>query len=118
MTARNPDPEVTLLITRNGMGTADPALAHKLAGSYLDLLDLEDRLPGRICFYAEGVHLACEGSPVLETLGALADRGVQLLVCGTCLQFYGLEERRQVGVQSNMREIQAAQWEAGKVITL
>ncbi len=115
---KKPDPDVALLITRNGMGTADPALAHKLAGSYLDLLDLEDRLPGRIGFYAEGVHLACEGSPVLEILGALAERGVQLLVCGTCLQFYGLEDRLAVGTQSNMREIQAAQWDAPKVITI
>ena len=115
---KKPDPQVTLLITRNGMGTADPALAHKLAGSYLDLLDLEERLPGRIAFYAEGVHLVCEGSPVLETLAALADRGVQLLACGTCLQFYGLEDRLAVGAQSNMREIQAAQWDAARVITI
>jgi hypothetical protein len=113
-----PDPGVTLLITRDGMGTADPALAHKLAGAYLDLLDLEDRLPGRICFYAEGVRLTCEGSPVLETLGALAERGVDLLVCGTCLQFYDLEAARKVGRQSNMREIQAAQWDAAKVVTI
>ena len=113
-----PDPQVPLLSTRNGMRTADPALAHKLACSYLDLLDLEDRLPGRICFYAEGVRLACEGSPALETLAALADRGVDLLVCGTCLGFYDLEARLAVGRQSNMREIQAAQWEARRVLTI
>jgi intracellular sulfur oxidation DsrE/DsrF family protein len=110
--------DTVVLITRNGMGTADPALAHKLAGSFLDLLDLEDRLPAVICFYAEGVHLACEDSPVLETLAALAERGVRQLVCGTCLAFYDLEQKRVAGEPSNMREIQAAIWDAHKVITL
>ena len=110
--------DTTILITRDGMGTADPALAHKLVCSYLDLLDLEDRLPGRICFYADGVKVACEGSPALETLAALADRGVELVVCSTCLQFYGLEKALAVGTAGNMRQIQAAQWDAARVITI
>jgi len=113
-----PRAEVTVLVTRNGMGHADPALAHKLAGTYLDLLDLEDRLPGRICFYAEGVMLACEGSPVLETLAALEARGVALLVCTTCLEFYGLRPQLRVGRASDMKQIQAAQWEAARVLAI
>lgn len=110
--------DTTILVTRDGMGHADPALAHKLAGSFLDLLDLEDRLPATICFYAEGVRLACTGSPVLETLSALGERGVRLLVCGTCLQFFDLEAQLAVGEASNMRAIQAAMWDAAKVISL
>ena len=112
------DNTVTILVTRNGMGQAPPELAHKLVASYLDLLELEDRLPGHICFYAEGVKLACEGSPVLEVLGELARRGVQLIVCTTCLRFYELESRLAVGEAGDMRRIQAAQWEAGKVVTI
>ena len=111
-------PDVTVLFTRNGMGQAEPELAQKLAGGYLDLLDLEDRLPGRICFYAEGVKLACQGSPVLEQLRDLATRGVQLIVCTTCLQFYDLEKQLAVGEAGNMRQIQAAQFEAAKVISV
>lgn len=112
------DRDTTLLFTRNGMGQADPELALKLAASYLDLLDLEDRLPRVICFYAEGVRLACEGSPVLEALAGLAERGVALLVCTTCLQFFELEQRLAVGAASNMREIQAAQWGAARVVSV
>jgi hypothetical protein len=112
------DRTTTLLFTRNGMGHAPEALARKLAASYLDLLDLEDRLPGAICFYAEGVRLACEESPVLETLAALAARGVRLIVCSTCLQFLELESQLAVGEAGNMRQIQAAQWEAARVIAL
>lgn len=110
--------EVTVLVTRDGMGHADPALAHKLATTYFDLLDLENRLPGRICFYAEGVRLACEGSPVLESLAALQERGVELLVCTTCLEFYGLMPQLRTGRASNMKEIQAAQWEAARVLSI
>lgn len=113
-----PQSDVTLLITRDGMGHAEPALAHKLAGTYFDLLDLEDRLPGRVCFYAEGVKLACEGSPVLEALAALEERGVELLVCTTCLEFYGLMPELRVGLAGNMKQIQAAQWEAARVLTI
>ena len=110
--------DTVILITRDGMGTADQTLARKLATSYLDLLELEDRLPHAICFYAEGIHQACEGSPVLESLTDLAARGVRLLVCGTCLAHYEAESRLAVGESSNMREIQALQWEARKVITI
>ena len=112
------DPRTTILFTRDGMGQAPPELAHKLAAGYLDLLDLENRLPGAICFYGEGVKLACEGSPVLETLAGLAARGVALLVCTTCLQFFELEQRLAVGEASNMRQIQAAQWAAARVVTV
>jgi len=119
--ATNPDRldrGVTILVARNGMGHADPALAHKLAGTYFDLLDLEERLPGRICFYAEGVMLACEGSPVLETLTALQARGVELIVCTTCLEFYGLMPQLRVGQAGNMKQIQAAQWDARQVLSI
>ncbi len=109
---------VTLLVTRNGLGQAEPSLGHKLASSFFDLLDLEDRLPGHVCFYAEGVKLACAGSPILETLSGLVDRGVKLVVCSTCLQYYELEADLRAGEASNMRAIQAALWDAGKVITL
>ncbi len=110
--------DVTVMVTRNGLGHADETLGHKLAGSYFDLLDLEDRLPGHVCFYGEGVKLVCEGSPVLETLTALAERGVALLVCSTCLTHYDLERSRRVGTVSNMRDIQAAQWDAARVLAV
>ncbi|HOX26969.1 MAG TPA: DsrE family protein [Candidatus Krumholzibacteria bacterium] len=108
----------TILVTRDGLGHAEPALGRKLAGTFLDLLDLEGRLPARICFYTEGVRLACEGSPVLDTLAALADRGVELIVCTTCLQYYGLVDQLRVGTAGNMNQIQAALWEAPAVLSV
>lgn len=49
--------------------------------------------------------MATEGSKVLEALKKLADEGVEILACGTCLDFYGLKERLRVGEVSNMYDI-------------
>ena len=113
-----PDSETVLLITRNGMGQADPELQLKLIGTYLRLLDENNTLPAAICFYAEGVKLAVTGSPVLETLHVLEAKGVRLILCSTCLNFYHLADQVQVGIVGGMGDIIEAQRRAGKVITL
>lgn len=110
-------PNLTVIINSNGMGQADPALSHKLIKTWLNMLDLDDRLPRTICFYAEGVKLACTGSPVLEELESLANKGVALIVCTTCLNFFDLLDDLQVGTASGMKDIVDAQWSADKLIT-
>ncbi len=59
------DNSLAIVINNNGMGQADTELSHKLVTTFLNMLDLDDRLPETICFYAEGVKLAVTGSPVL-----------------------------------------------------
>ncbi|MCU0485051.1 MAG: DsrE family protein [Anaerolineales bacterium] len=113
-----PDSETVLLITRNGMGDAEPALQLKLITTYFKLLDEADILPAAICFYANGVHLVVEGSPVIETLQSLEAKGVRLILCSTCLNYYQLAERVQVGIVGGMTDILEAQHRAGKAITL
>jgi hypothetical protein len=113
-----PDSETVILITRNGMGQADPELQHKLISTYLRLLDENDILPAVICFYTEGVHLAVTGSPVLESLRSLEAKGVRLILCSTCLNFYHLADQVQVGIPGGMTDIIEAQRRAGKVITI
>lgn len=109
---------VTVVINSNGMGQAETALSHKLVTTFLNMLDLDDRLPASICLYAEGVKLATAGSPVLEELGSLAAKGVNLIVCSTCLNHFGLMDELRVGQAGGMKDIVAAQWAAAKVITL
>jgi sulfur relay (sulfurtransferase) complex TusBCD TusD component (DsrE family) len=113
-----PDQDTVLLITRNGMGDAEPALQHKLIATYFSLLVEHEIHPGAICFYANGVHLVVDGSPVLEALKALEAKGVRLILCSTCLNFYGLVEQVQVGIVGGMTDIIEAQRSAGKVIAL
>ena len=107
-----------ILVTRNGMGTADPELAHKLAGTYFGLLELEGHLPRAICFYAEGVHLTVEGSPILEELRGLADKGVELIVCGTCANFYRITDKVRIGRIGSMKDIVAVEMENDRIITI
>ncbi|HKJ27374.1 MAG TPA: DsrE family protein [Anaerolineales bacterium] len=110
--------DTTILITRKGMGEADPELQTKLISTYLRLIDEADYLPAVICFYAEGVHLVVESSPVLDSLKSLEGKGVRLISCNTCLNFYDLEEKVAVGLKGGMTDIIEAQRRAAKVITL
>lgn len=118
MPAAQPLDSTVLLFTRHGLGCGDPELQLKLAGTYLRLLPEAETLPSVICFYTEGVRLVVEGSPVIEPLRALEARGVRLVVCSTCLGFYGLTDAVRVGIVGGMPDIIEAQRHAEKVITL
>ena len=107
-----------ILVTRNGMGTDEQALSQKLAGTYFRLLLENGDLPAAICFYAEGINLVVASSPVLEPLAELESRGVRLIVCTTCLNYYNKMDMLKVGIAGGMGDILAAQAAAAKVITL
>jgi hypothetical protein len=106
-----------LLFTRFGMGDAPSELQQKLAGIFLSLVK-QDALPGVIACYGEGVKLACEGSPVLEQLKSLAVKGVHVILCQTCLDYFGLRESVLVGIIGGMGDIVTAMNTADKVVSL
>ena len=110
--------DTIILITNNGMGKAEPALQQKLIAKYFELLMQNTNLPAAICFYTEGVKLTVAGSPVLEQLKVLEAKGVRLIICSTCLDFYNLNGQTQVGIVGGMSDIIEAQTKAAKVITL
>jgi len=107
-----------ILITANGMGRADIALQQTLMAKYLSLLEDQEPPPEALCFYTEGVRLVTEGSPVLAFLRQLEARGVQLIVCKTCLDYWGITGEVRVGRVGGMTDILDAQMRADKVITL
>lgn len=110
--------DTLVLFSRFGMGHAEPDLQQQLAGTWLKVCLENGHLPGAIAFYTEGVRLACEGSPVLDELAQLAERGVHLILCKTCLDSFGLTDSVRVGVVGGMGDIFAAQATAEKVIHL
>jgi DsrE/DsrF-like family len=75
-------------------------------------------LPALICFYTDGVRLCVNGSPVLDELRALADRGVTLVLCFTCLETFGLLDQVSVGIVGGMGDIITAMMSADSTITL
>lgn len=109
--------DTVILFTRFGMGDAPAALQHKLAMTFLTMLN-QDTPPGVIAFYGDGVKLTCAGSPVLEPLHTLASKGTRLVICQTCLDFFGLRDQVRVGIVGGMGDIIAALNGATKVISV
>ena len=110
--------DTVILVTSNGMGMGPEDLQFTLICKYLELLNQQTELPAAICFYTDGVHLVVEGSPAIEKLKSLEKKGVRLIVCSTCLNYFGLAEKVKIGIVGGMGDILEAQWKAGKVITL
>jgi len=112
------DKNTVLVFTRNGMGSAPEELQSRLASIFLSLLDQSGALPSKILFYTDGVKMAVEGSPVLDQLQSLETSGVELILCKTCLKYYGLSDRVSVGIVGGMPDIIDAMHAAEKVISL
>jgi hypothetical protein len=110
--------DTVILFANNGMGSADEKLQLTLAGKYLELIAENGDLPNAICFYTDGVKMVCDDSPVLGQLRALDEKGVRLIICGTCLNYFNLIGKVQVGIVGGMGDIIEAQMKAEKVITL
>ena len=94
-----------VVISKDHMGEGDEKLGKTLLKGFVFALRQLDELPAVILFFNGGVRLTCEGSESLEDLKDLAAKGVEILSCGTCLNFYGLSEKLCVGGVTNMYSI-------------
>jgi len=100
------------------MGHGDDELGEILIRGFLYALGEVSPKPDTLIFFNAGVKLAVQGSEVLEDLNSLEEKGITLLVCGTCLDFYGLKEKLGAGIISNMYDIAETMLSAGKVIRI
>ena len=107
-----------IMISRQGMGNAEPELGYKLIQTYLTLLSENPQKPSAIVFYTEGVKLLCEGSPVISLIETLEKAGVRIVACTTCLNYYNLMDKLKVGIPGSMGDVLTYQVQASKVITL
>lgn len=98
------------------MGVGDDRLGTTLMKGFLYAVSQMDELPATILFYNGGAHLTTEGSASLEDLKSMEAQGVEILTCGTCLDFYGLKDKLAVGGVTNMYSIVEKLSKAGKVI--
>ena len=112
------DNNTVLLFTANGMGSAPLELQHVLTNKFLGLLLESNVLPAKILLYTDGVKLACKGSPVLDNLRKIEEQGVELILCSTCLDYFGLTDQVGVGIVGGMTDIIEAMQKAEKVIHL
>ena len=107
--------QTVLVLDRDQMGSGDPDLGARILKTFLQkavaLQDLD-----AILMFNLGVKLTAADSPVLQELGMLDERGVELVPCGTCLQHYGVTPA--VGKVGSMDEILGEIERAEKVLTL
>ena len=111
--------DIVIVFKSEGMGaTGAQDLRETLARKFLQLIPEATPAPAAICFYTDGGKLVCEGSPILAELRVLEDRGVHLVICKTCLDYFGLAGSVRVGIVGGMPDIISAMWAADTVITL
>ncbi|MEG1954439.1 MAG: sulfurtransferase-like selenium metabolism protein YedF [Mucinivorans sp.] len=105
-----------LVIRSEFMGSGDDALGALLMRSCVNSLGDLDLLPTWIVLYNSGVKLTIGQSDTAASLTLLRNRGVQILVCGTCVDFYGIKEQIGVGSITNMFKINDVLSKADHVI--
>lgn len=96
---------MTVVLSADVMGQGDERLGKNLMKAFVFALTKQDQLPQTILCYNKGAYLSCEGADTLEDLKVLEAEGVNILTCGTCLDFYGIKEKLAVGTVTNMYEI-------------
>ena len=94
-----------VVISSKAMGHGGDELGVALMKGFLYALSQQEQLPSTILFYNGGASITCEGSVSLEDLKSMEAQGVEILTCGTCLNFYGLTEKLAVGSVTNMYTI-------------
>ena len=105
-----------VLIGSNAMGRGNDELGVILLKAFFGTIKDVSPLPSHIIFINSGVLISSEDSPLIETLKQLESSGVNILSCGTCLNFYNRTNALKVGVVSNMYDILNALTQASKVV--
>ncbi len=105
-----------IAVGSNCMGSGDDQLGATLMKAYLYAVSQQEQLPRTILFYNGGARLTVEGAVSVEDLKHMEAQGVEILTCGTCLNFYGLQDKLAVGGITNMYDIVERLTSAGKVI--
>lgn len=113
---REEEENTVVVIDSLHMGKGDVELGRILMKGFIYTLSEMETLPKTILFYNEGVKLVIDGAESLQDLKTLEERGVEILSCGTCLNFYGITEKLGVGAITNMYTIIERQMKATRVI--
>jgi selenium metabolism protein YedF len=92
----------TILIKSEAIGQGSDELGQILMSKFLGTLDESKDKPARLVFWNTGVKLVAEGSWALAHLKKLEQQGVEILACGTCLDFFELTKKQKVGKVTSM----------------
>lgn len=107
---------LVVVISSDRMGSGNDDLGKVLIKGFIFAVTQLDKLPKAMLFYNGGATLTAEGSDSLQDLKHLEEQGVEILTCGTCLNYYNLSDKLQVGSVTNMYTIVEKLAGADKVI--
>ncbi|MBA7605825.1 hypothetical protein ES703_12960 [subsurface metagenome] len=109
---------ISVFVSSNTMGRGDDKLGKILIRAFFPTLFEIKPQPDKIIFMNSGVELTVEGSEVIDSLRMIEEEGMEILVCGTCLDFFNLKDKIKVGHISNMFEIVDSLINSDKILTL
>ena len=110
--------KIMVMVATDRVGYGDDELGLKLMISFIKTLKEMGPELWRLVFVNNGVKLTIEGSEILPVLKEYEKEGLQILVCGTCLDHFDLLDQKQVGETTNMLDIVTAMQLADKVINI
>lgn len=116
LAAKSGAPSVVAWVTSEFFGSGDDELGRILMTAFVKTLKEIEPRPGKVIFANSGVRLTTEGSELLDVLAELEASGVEILSCGTCLDFFNLMDKLKIGKASNMYEITMALAGADRVV--
>ncbi len=105
-----------IVFSSDTMGSGPPELGAVLLKAFVNTIKDVTPLPSHLVFYNAGVHLAVEGSALIEPLAELQSMGIAILACGTCLDYFNVKDKLRVGAVSNMYTILETLSNAGSVV--
>jgi selenium metabolism protein YedF len=95
---------------------SDAALGWVLVQGLLETLKAIEPMPTHLILYSRGVLLAMADAATLPALQAIAQRGIDILLCGTCVDHFEKKAAVRVGEIANMLKLLEIQLAAGKVL--
>lgn len=107
---------LVVVVSSDRMGSGNDDLGKVLIKGFIFAVTQLEVLPKTMLFYNGGATLTTEGSASLEDLKSLEVQGVEIMTCGTCLDYYGLKDKLAVGTVTNMYSIVETLAKAGKII--
>ncbi|MBS4534405.1 sulfurtransferase-like selenium metabolism protein YedF [Clostridium sp. D2Q-14] len=97
--------DTTIVIGSDKMGNGSEELGRILMKGFIYSLTESLPYPSTILLFNSGVNLTIEGSESIEDFKVLEEAGVEILSCGTCLNYYNIADKLKVGGVTNMYTI-------------
>ena len=115
---KNSSGELVVIISRDTLGAGAEELGKILIKGFIYSLTELDPPPGFIAFINSGVCLTSEDSNSIDDLKKLEEKGTEILTCGTCSNYYKLQDKLAVGSIGNMSGITERMATARSVINI